>query len=131
MESIIEVLKTSDDLVAGNGANEKQIDEASKTLGLVFAKDYLAYLQKFGLAYVNGHELTGIGIVPHNDVVSVTLEKRKLSHVEIIPKDWYVIEDTNIDGIIIWQSSKGLIYMESPRTIKQICESMAEYILKW
>ena len=130
MENIIEVLKAFDDLSAGNGASKEQIDSASKSLDLAFAEDYLMYLREFGLAYANGHELTGIGVIPRNDVVSVTLEKRKLPHVETIPADWYVIEDTNIDSIVIWQSSKGLIFMESPGSIKQIYTSMAEYILK-
>ena len=130
MENIIEVLRSSDDLFAGKGASKEQIDEASKALGLAFAEDYLMYLQEFGLAFVNGHELTGIGILPRNNVVSVTVEKRKLPHVKDIPDDWYVIEDTNIDSIVIWQSSKGKIYMETPGIIKQIYSSMAEYILK-
>ena len=130
MENIIEVLKASDDLSAGKGASAEQIDAASKSLNLEFAEDYLMYLREYGLAYVNGHELTGIGIIPRNDVVTVTLEKRKLPHVEAIPADWYVIEDTNIDSIVVWQSSKGLVYMESPGSIKQLYASMAEYILK-
>ena len=130
MENIIEVLRTCDDFSAGKGASTEQIDAASKALGLDFAEDYMSYLQEFGLAFVNGHELTGIGIIPRNDVVSVTLEKRKLPHVNPVPEDWYVIEDTNIDNIIIWQSTKGSIYMESPGAIKQICNSMAEYILQ-
>ena len=130
MENIIEILKASDDLSVGKGASAEQIDAASKALGLTFSEEYLNYLQEFGLAFVNGDELTGLGILPRNDVVSVTLEKRGLLHVREIPEDWYVIEDTNIDSIVIWQSSDGLVYMESPGTIRQICASMAEYILK-
>ena len=130
MKNIIEVLKASDELIAGSGASKDQIYKASKALSLDFAEDYLMYLQTFGLAYVNGHELTGLGIVPRNDVVAVTLEKRELPHVKAIPEDWYVLEDTNIDSIVIWQASNGFIYMESPRMIKQIFTSMAEYILE-
>lgn len=130
MKNIIEVLRASDELMAGKGASMEQIEAASKALGASFAEDYLLYLQEFGLAYVNGHELTGIGIIPRNDVVSVTLEKRALQHVREIPEDWYVLEDTNIDSIVIWQATDGHVYMESPGMIKQICTSMAEYILK-
>lgn len=131
MKNIIEILRSCDDLSAGAGASKNQIDAASKALGLSFAKDYLLYLQEFGLAYVNGHELTGIGIIPRNDVVSITLEKREQFHARVIPKNWYVLEDTNIDNIVIWQSSEGLVYMESPGAVKQICTSMGEYILKF
>lgn len=116
--------------MAGKGANKEQIEVASRTLGLSFSEEYLNYLQTFGLAYVNGHELTGIGNIPRNDVVSVTMEKRAEPHVKAIPEDWYVIEDANIDGIVIWQDTKGFVYMETPGTIKQIYSSMAEYLLK-
>jgi len=95
----------------------------------LFNDTCLRCLQVFGLAFVNGHELTGIGMIPRCDVAAVTLEKRKLPHVKAIPDDWYVLEDTNIDGIVIWQDSKGLVYMESPGVIRQIYASMAEYIL--
>ena len=121
MENIIEVLKASDDLSAGKGASAEQIDAASKSLGLAFAEDYLMYLEEFGLAYVNGHELTGIGVIPRNDVVSVTLEKRKLPYVEEIPADWYVIEDTNIDSIrnyqIIWQEWESTLKSHSKQCL--------------
>ena len=130
MNNIIDVLRASDELMAGSGASNEQIEAAAKALGLTFAKDYLLYLQEFGLAYVNGHELTGIGIVSRNNVASVTLEKREQQHVRPIPDDWYVLEDTNIDSIVIWQASNGFVYMESPGGIKQICSSMAEYILE-
>ena len=130
MSNIIKVLRASEDLMAGKGATNDQIKEASETLGLSFAKDYFLYLQEFGLAYVNGHELTGIGIIPRNDVVSVTLEKRELPHVRNIPEDWYVLEDTNIDSIVIWQDSNGVVYMETPGMIKQIASSMADYLLE-
>lgn len=130
MENIVEVLRACDGLMAGKGASKEQIDAASKALGLTFAKDYLLYLQEFGLAYVDGHELTGIGIIPRNNVVSVTLEKKEQPHIKVIPKDWYVLEDTNIDSIVIWQDSKGFIYMESPGMIKQVSSSMTDYLLK-
>ena len=59
MENIIEVLRGSNELFAGKGASVEQIDAAKKALGLSFARDYMLYLKEFGLAYVNGHELTG------------------------------------------------------------------------
>lgn len=130
MSNIVEILRASDELIAGKGASNEQIEAAAKALGVTFAEDYRLYLQEFGLAYVSGHELTGIGIIPRNDVVSVTLEKRKLPHVKPIPENWYVLEDTNIDGIVIWQASNGCVFMESPGMIKQICTSITEYILK-
>ena len=43
--------------------------------------------------------------------------------------DWYVVEQTNIDGIIIWQASNGTVYQTAPNAKpKKLCESLAEYI---
>ena len=44
--------------------------------------------------------------------------------------DKYVIEETNIDGIVIWQSSTGEIFQSNMEgKIKKICDSLIEYIV--
>jgi hypothetical protein len=46
-----------------------------------------------------------------------------------VPHTLYVVENTGVDGIIIWQSSSGEIYMTSPNLQpKQIAKSLNEYI---
>ena len=41
----------------------------------------------------------------------------------------YVIENTCVDGIIIWQDTKGDIYQTQPNMEpKKIADSMAEYV---
>lgn len=41
----------------------------------------------------------------------------------------YVIENTGVDGIMIWQDTKGKIYQTKPESKpKKIVDSLAEYI---
>lgn len=127
MENIIDMLKAKDDFYSLKGVTEEEIRAAEQALGLMFAKDYRAYLQAFGLASFQGHELTGIIKSPRLSVLTQTVvERNNNPHV---PDDLYVIEITNIDGIVIWQKSSGEIYKTiyggSPMLI---CKSLSEYI---
>ena len=41
----------------------------------------------------------------------------------------YVIEETNMDGVVIWQSSEGMIYQSSPGiSLEMMYDSFADYI---
>ena len=73
MESIIDMLKEKDCFCSLKGVTEDEIRVAEQTLGLSFAKEYRAYLQTFGLASFQGHELTGIIQSPRLSVVAQTV----------------------------------------------------------
>ena len=77
----------------------------------------------------NSHELTGICDFPRLNVVAVTMEQRQLNpHV---PQNCYVIEQANVDGIAIWQSSDGLVFQSCPNTpLLQIADALSDYIQK-
>lgn len=47
-----------------------------------------------------------------------------------VPDDFYVLEEANIDGIVIWQDSNGIVYKTYPgcEKPKQIFQSFAEYL---
>jgi hypothetical protein len=123
-----ELLK-KDDLLKSKGVNEGLIKEAEKKLQLKFASDYREYLLTYGIAAYDGHELTGLKSNNYTNVVGSTL---KLSSKLKLPKDWYLIEDTNMDGILIWQDSSGKIYSTRPgNSPKYIAHSLAEYIRKY
>ena len=78
-------------------------------------------------ALADGIELTGITKSEHRNVVAQTKSEWKLNTK--IPHNMYVIENTHVDGIIIWQDTNGLIYQSSPSSdAKQIARSLAEYI---
>ena len=114
------------DAITGKDVDKSTIESAEQALGVSFSQEYRAYLERYGIAAVNGHELTGICKSDRTNVVSVT-QSAKCIHVT--GDDWYVVEQTNIDGIVIWQASDGSVYQTAPNAkAKKICESLAEYI---
>lgn len=106
--NIIKTLKQKSDLLHGNGVDQKAISEAERELGLTFADEYKEYLKEMAIVAYGGHELTGLTKSERTNVVQVTRKKKKIS--PSVPMDWYVIEDANIDGIVIWQDRQGKIY---------------------
>lgn len=126
MSDIIEILRNTPEYIGGAGRTDVEIESAEKQLGVDFAPDYRCYLKEIGLASFDGHELTGICESARLDVVDVTTTQR-----ELYPEAcaWYVIEETNIDGIIIWQSTAGAIYKTALGIkTRKIFDSLTEYI---
>ena len=75
----------------------------------------------------NGIELTGIVKSQYRNVVAVTQEERILNPK--VPNSMYVVENTCVDGIVIWQDSEGYIYKTQPNLEpKKIADSLAEYV---
>lgn len=108
-------------------ASVQQVEEAEKTLGLKFAREYKEYLLRFGCASIYGHELTGICESARLDVVQLTQEIRAFD--ANIPSDWYVIEETNIDGGVIWQDGEGKVFLKYPcQTAEFVAGSIEEYL---
>ena len=128
MNGIIETLKNAPEYIGGSGRTDAEIESAEKQLGVEFAPDYRCYLKEIGLACFDGHELTGICKSSRLNIVDVTSAQR-----EQYPEAgfWYVIEETNIDGIIIWQSPTGAIYKTAPGIkSRKIYDSLTEYIIE-
>lgn len=127
MNSIIEILQTKRGFLSGDGVSEKEIEKAEKKIGVKFADSYKEYLRTFGIAAYSGHELTGISKSKRTDVAEVTLKEREYNRN--VPEDLYVIEETNMEGIVIWQSSEGEIYRtDLDSKPKKVAKSMEEYI---
>lgn len=108
-------------------ASNEQIQTTEESLGLEFAKEYKEYLAEYGVASIYGHEFTGICGSERLNVVTVTQEEWGNNYR--IPKELYVVEQTEVDGIVIWQSRSGLVYQSRPnmKPVK-ICDSLHEYI---
>lgn len=107
--------------------SKQNICEAESVLGLHFSDEYRYYLLAFGVASANGHEFTGICNSPRLNVVDVTLEERKYN--PDVPPDYYVVEQANIDGIILWQSQSGKIYQTYPNQPPvPLCNSLCELL---
>ena len=126
MADIVKLLQKQSDFYAMKGVSEEDIQAVEQELGLRFAADYHKYVAAYGVVSYAGHELTGICKSRRLNVADVTVEERNSIDV---PADWYVLEQENIDGIVIWQATNGAIYQTAPNAkVKKICGSMAEYI---
>lgn len=127
MSMLFDELKERQDFFFEGTVSKKKIETAEQKLGLQFAGDYTEYVERYGTISCNGHELTGISCDAYLDVVYVT-EKQWEKNI-CVEHSLYVVEETHIDGIVIWQSTSGEIFQTSPdlEPIK-ICNSLAEYI---
>ena len=127
MNNIIEINEKLPDLLPLKPASNDAITKAENDLNLSFSEEYKEYLVKYGAILADGIELTGIAKSEHRDVVKVTLQGWELN--KNVPKNLYVVEDTRVDGIIIWQDSEGIIYKSSPNSeVKKINDSLADYL---
>ena len=129
MATIIDALKSKIDLLTGEGVSELIISNAEKALNLSFSNEYKEYLKTYGIAVFDGHELTGITNSPRVNVVDVTKAQREKDPK--IPADLYVIEETDVEEIVIWQSGDGEIFYSGPnQDLTKLCNSFAEYVSK-
>lgn len=128
MTNIIQIMDSLSGRLALKPANAIQIADAEIQLRVSFADEYKEYLASFGAIMADGIELSGIAKSGHRNVVSLTKQEWELN--SRVPHTMYVVENTHIDGIIIWQDTNGLIYQSSPTSgPKQIAASLADYIL--
>lgn len=125
--SLVAILEHMDDFACLGGATQGEISDAESVLNLEFSPEYRAYLQAFGVARAGGHELTGLCSSPRLNVVSATRRERE-DHAGF-PQDCYVVEDTGVDGIVVWQSCSGIVYASTPSSdFKVIAGSLEEYL---
>lgn len=128
MTDIISLINSLPDLLPLKPATEKQVADAELQISVKFSDEYKEYLYAFGAIMADGIELTGIAKADHRNVVTLTEKERELNPK--VPHTMYVIANTGIDGIIIWQNADGFIYQTKPNAEpKQIATSLAEYIM--
>ncbi|MCL2281907.1 MAG: SMI1/KNR4 family protein [Fibromonadales bacterium] len=127
MSDIVAKLSGLNAFRCGTGASDKQTKEAEQALSLRFAEEYAQYIVTYGYVSFFGHELTGVCKFPRLNVVDVTVSQRKVNPA--VPSDWYVVEEANIDGIVVWQSSAGEIWKTAPGfRPNKLCDSLCEYL---
>lgn len=122
-----EIIDQVPDLIAGAGASEKEIEVAEGALGVKFANAYKDYLLNYGAIMFDGHELTGISKADYLDVVNVTKDQRKY-YSDKNAAEMYVLENLGFDGIVVWQTSDGVVYETENGHRKIIAHSLVEYI---
>lgn len=128
MGDLVKMMSNMDMFVSSGAVDDNLIKEAEERLELKFADEYREYVLAYGTASYYGHELTGICEGDDSvSVVSVTIAERP--YFTNISKEWYVIEQTHVDGIVIWQDVNGCIYKATQRSITKICNSLKEYVV--
>lgn len=127
MNSFIKSLKNKTGFLFFGMVSKEKIDDAEKALSVVFSDEYKEYLSTYGCVSFIDHELTGICDSSRLSVVDTTIREREL--FPTIPLEWYVIEETNIDDIVIWQDATGAVYQTVPGSQPlKICNSLEDYI---
>lgn len=129
MVNIIELINSLPNMLSLKPVTETQIVDAEIQLRTRFADEYRKYLATFGAIMAEGIELTGIAKSEHRNVVYQTKKERELNL--LVPNNMYVIENTCVDGIIIWQDNTGIIYQTQYNSAPtQIADSLKEYLWK-
>ena len=127
MKKIIDVINSLPELLPLKAATSMQITDAELQLRVSFSDEYKVFLSTFGAIMADGLELSGIAKSEHRSVVSLTKKEWELNSK--VPHTMYVVENTCIDGIIIWQDTTGRVFQTRPGVEpKQIANSLAEYI---
>ena len=126
---ILKMIAQQEDVLGTVPATDVQISKAENELGVIFANDYKKCIKEYGNLSVGDHELTGVCSTNENNVVEITREERQLNPE--VPKDWYVIEQTDIDSVVIWQVESGEVYQSSLNfEAMKIADSLYEYLLE-
>ena len=128
MSKIIEEFYKKSNFYCEKGASLERIKKAEEILDLRFADDYKEYLKNFGSVSCGGHELTGISEDEALDVVNVTQKNHEKN--QNVQNSFYVVEETHMDGIVIWQSESGEIFKAEYKEIpEKIYDSLTEYVM--
>jgi len=127
MSEVVEVIQSLPKYRRVKKTSDAEIKDAEISLRLAFSNEYKDYLREFGAVALHGMELTGIISVAYRNVVMVTKEEWDLNPK--VPHNMYVIENTCIDGVIIWQDTTGRVYRTDPNSAPvKIADSLQEYI---
>ena len=125
----VDLIKKHSDVITYSPIARENIVKAEKELNVTFSKEYVEYVAEFGIAIFEGHEFTGLCDGKRLDVVRITKEQRNIH--KFVSRNLYVVECTDIDDIVIWQDSDGIVYASIPNSNPQkIADSIMEYVLK-
>lgn len=127
MSRIVDIINKLPGLLPLKPATDIDVKDAEIQLRVSFNEEYKDYLLAFGAIMAEGIELTGIAKSAHRNVVVQTKQELELN--SRVPNTMYVIENTGVDGIIIWQDTAGAIYQSSPNIEpKKIAGSLSDYL---
>lgn len=124
--TVVELLKKNG-FPPSETTHDVSVLRAEERLKLTFNEEFRKYLLTYGQLSIGATELTGVDTVSYLDVVGVTEDERQYN--SLVPENFYVIESLGVDGIIIWQSTKGAIYQTIPEgQPEKIFDSLEMYL---
>ena len=127
MDIWLDMIRENNLYKAAHPVDKAEIDAAENRLGILFAEDYRRFLSSVGACICFSHEIKGISDSVNLNVISATEEAR--SRYELLPHSWYVIEDTQMDGILILQDRSGTIYRMAPgKNPEKIAYNLESYL---
>lgn len=127
MCDVIDFLQSKGELLKGKAVAKGEIEKVEKQLGVSFADDYKKLVSTYGFVCVDGHEITGITNAKRLNVYEVTIKERE--NVACDMSGMYVIEQTHIDDIVIWQSASGEVFQTNGNYEPvKIADSIIDYI---
>jgi hypothetical protein len=103
---IIKSLNDSNKIKVGKGVNESDIKNAENKLGIKISKQLKSFYMKYGYLSYKSHDIFGLGIGGSFNVVTTTLNERKMK----LPDKYIVIENIGVDGLLIVSDSNGTIF---------------------
>lgn len=129
--SVINELAEQEELFSIGEVEYSKIEAAQEALGVVFAKDFVEYVQKFGAIEIGFIELCGVTENKDDSVVERTQEMR--SCYANFPKDCYMIEDIGMEGAVHVQFPDGKVYQywdDDEEELMFVANSLGEYLQK-
>lgn len=105
---LIEKINSVDGKWVSVPATDTLIKLAQKMLGLTFPEEYVKFLSYFGAADLKKHELCGLNVGSHANVVDATREVRK--YISIFPKNYFVLEKYRNDKFFIVVDEEGKVH---------------------
>lgn len=127
MSKIIQIVNSLPNLLPLRPADENQINDAENRLRISFTEEYKEYLAEFGAILAEGIELSGIAKSDHRNVVALTQKEWSINPK--VPHNMYVIENTYMDGIVVWQDTGGVIYQSRPSMEPtKLADSLSDYL---
>ena len=127
MSDILEMIIKSKCKTIGN-VSEKDIQLAQEELKFTFDNQYKLFLENFGAISCGSNEIFGLGIKGYMNVITATLEARKL-HKDSL-NEYIVIQDYGIGDILISIDCNGNIYESRNNNNTKIYSSFNEFLEK-
>lgn len=125
MNDIIRLINESNAKTIGK-VDDSIILEAEKELDFKFDNEYKIFIKNFGVLRLGSSEVFGLGVDGYLNIVNTTVEEREI--YGNILKEFIVIQDYGIGGILITLDEDGSVYEFRNNINKKIYNSFYDFL---